>query len=154
MKIKESSWVFLDKVYVYQEGFINLLALIDYLVDNKVKPFNIKRNDYEASLLENIVDLKIENKKIIDDVTNKLGIYVLKILYYVYLSNEENKELIMFYFYLNALKYPKTITLRRDLKCVREALKLEKYVGSEAHKLKGFVRFRKLETNLNTYSII
>ncbi len=139
----------MDRVYVYQEGFLNLLTLLKYLIANKIKPFNIKEENYEASLLEEVVDLRLSlNKNILEEIKNKLGVNVLKILYYVYLSNDNNKELIMYYFYLNALKYPDTITLRRDLKCVREALKLEKYVGSEAHKLKGFVRFKELNNKV------
>ena len=68
----------------------------------------------------------------------------MKTIYYVYLSNDEHKELIIYYFLLNALKYQDKIFTMRNLKCVNSALKLAKHVSNECHKLKGFIRFKEI----------
>ena len=64
-------------------------------------------------------------------------------LYYTYLSNDENKENIMYFFYVNSLYY-KNMFGRRNLNCVSKTLKIIKYVKQENHKFKGFTRFKEL----------
>ncbi len=76
------------------------------------------------------------------------GSNVFSVIYYVFLSSDENKELILFYFCLNARKYKSSILYRRNLKCVSEALRISEYVSHETHKFKGFVRFKELENNV------
>jgi len=73
---------------------------------------------------------------------------IFKTLYYVFLSTDENKELIIYYFYLNALKYKNQIFNMRKLKCVSSGLKISQYVSRENHKYKGFVRFKELENEV------
>ena len=68
--------------------------------------------------------------------------------YYVFLSCEENKELIIYYYLLNYLKYGSNLPNMRNLKCVSEMLRIHKKVGNEAHKMKGFIRFKELKNNL------
>ena len=63
-------------------------------------------------------------------------------------SEEENKELILYYFFLNSLKYRRNIIYHRNLKCVSEVLRISSYVMHEAHKMKGFLRFKELEKNI------
>ena len=45
---------------------------------------------------------------------------------------------------MNAKYYKNTILGRRNLNCVRETLKIIKYVKQENHKYKGFTRFKEL----------
>ena len=47
----------------------------------------------------------------------------------------------------NYFKYGKSIFGRRNIDVVNESLKISKYVRGEAHKLKGFLRFRKMKNN-------
>ena len=72
----------------------------------------------------------------------------MKRVYYVFLSKEENKEIIIYYYLLNYLKYGYALHRMRNLKCVSKVLEISRKVGNEAHKLKGFVRFRELKQNI------
>ena len=139
----------MTNVYIYNGEFLYLLTLIDYLHKNKIKPNNIKSNNYSPTLFENVINLNISiNKNIIDNFINDIGNDNFKIIFYIFLSNNINKELVMYYFYINALKYKNKTIYMRNLKCVCEALKIVKYVKNEAHKYKGFVRFKELENNI------
>ena len=126
----------MNRVFLYDGTFPNLLSLIKYLIDNKIKPDNICKEDYtNISLFDEPINLKIKNKYV------SLNKEVLNIVYKVFLSNDLNKELIIYYFILNSYKY-KDILLRRNLKCVVKALDISKYVSRENHKFKGFTRFK------------
>lgn len=132
----------MNRVFLYDGTFPNLLSLIKYLIDNKIKPDNICKEDYtNISLFDELINLKIKNKYV------SLNKEVLNIVYKVFLSNDLNKELIIYYFILNSYKY-KDILLRRNLKCVVKALDISKYVSRENHKFKGFTRFKDYGTFL------
>ena len=138
----------MSNIYIYND-YLQLLNLISFLTKNNTKPDNIKNINYYPNLFDNIIKLRINiNNDIINEIINDIGINNYSILYKVSLSNNDNKELIMYYFYKNALKYKKNIIYMRNLKCVDKALKISKYVGFEAHKFKGFVRFKELKNNI------
>lgn len=139
----------MDNIYLYNDTFIGLLNLITKLYENNIRPKNIKPLNYSPTLFENLINLYIEiDKNIINKVINKIGNINFKIIYTVYLSNNINKELIIFYYYINSLKYKNNLQYMRNLKCVTVALKINKYVKNEAHKYKGFVRFKELKNNI------
>lgn len=138
----------MNKVYVYDGDFLSLINLVCHLIDKKIKPSNIKDEDYVPNLFEETIKIKVGNNNSIERIVASSGSYVFKIIYYVFLSSEENKELIIYYFCLNAFKYKKSIIYRRDLKCVSEALRISQYVSHETHKFKGFVRFKELENKV------
>lgn len=138
----------MNKVYIYDGDFLSLINLICYLIDMKIKPSNIKDEDYVSNLFEESIKIKVGNNNSIERIVANSSSYVFKIIYYVFLSSEENKELIIYYFCLNAFKYKKSIIYRRDLKCVSEALRISQYVSRETHKFKGFVRFKELENEV------
>lgn len=132
----------MNRVFLYDGTFTNLLSLIKYLIDNNIKPDNIHNEDYtNISLFDELINLKIKTKYV------PLNKEVLNIVYKVFLSNDLNKELIIYYFILNSYKY-KDILLRRNLRCVVKALDISKYVSRENHKFKGFTRFKDLCTFL------
>lgn len=139
----------MDNIYIYDGDFISLLNLIFYLLKNNTKPSNIKIESYNSSLFEHEVYLNIpKDEKIIDKISKNFGTYTMRTLYYVFLSNEENKELIIYYLLRNAIKYGQKILYYRNLKCVSESLRISGYVMHEAHKMKGFLRFKELEKNI------
>lgn len=138
----------MNHVYIYDNNFNSLLNLINELLKNKVKPFNIKDNNYNANLLDNLIYLKINNVNMIDKYFKCLGEDNFKVIYYTFLSNDNNKELIIYYYLLNFIKYREKIKYMRNLKCVSEALRLSKYVSRENHRFKGFVRFKELKNKL------
>ena len=66
----------------------------------------------------------------------------------IFLSEEENKELILFYLFKNALKYKDKVLYYRNLKCVSEGMRVANYVIHESHKMKGFLRFKELKNKV------
>jgi len=139
----------MNKIYIYNGNFINLINLIFYLLKNKITPNNIKDTNYSSNLFEECIFLAIENnEKILNDIVKNFGNYAFQSIYYVFLSTDENKELIIYYFLLNALKYRNKITFMRNLKCVSRTLQIAAYVIHENHKMKGFTRFKELENKV------
>lgn len=138
-----------NSVFIYEDTFINLLNLIFYLVNHNIKPADLKNTYYNPNLLDKIVNLKIDNdEEIFNKVINLMGIKNFRLIYYVFLSIDINKELIIFYFILNAFKYKHEIIYHRNLKCVCKVFKISHYVMHEIHKYKGFIRFKELENHI------
>lgn len=134
-------------IYIYDGTFPSLLNLINDLLKRNIKPFDICGNENDApTLLNNVITLELNPNFDIKEI--KLSSSILKTIYYVYLSEEEHKELIIFYFLLNAQKYQDKIFLMRNLKCVTKVLKIAKYVSNENHKLKGFTRFKEINNHI------
>ena len=124
-------------IYIYDGTFLSLLNLINALLKRNIKPFDICGNENDApTLLNNVITLELNPNFDIKEI--KLSSSILKTIYYVYLSEEEHKELIIFYFLLNAQKYQDKIFLMRNLKCV----------SNENHKLKGFTRFKEINNHI------
>ena len=136
-----------NKIYLYDGTFSTLMDLITQLLAFKTKPLNIcNQNNYLPSLLDETIELKLDNNFDISKI--KVTKKILKTIYYVYLSTDEHKELIIYYFLLNGLKYQDKVLTMRNLKCVNSTLKIAKYVSNENHKLKGFLRFQELENHI------
>ncbi len=134
----------MSNIYLYNGDYSSLLNLIIELLKQKINPDNIKNCDYEPNLLEQIVNLKLDNKNNLK-ILNKMPKIILKSIYYVYLSNNENKELLIFEFLKYAFKYKEDVFRYRNIDSINEVIKIIKYVGSEAHKLKGFLRFKQVK---------
>ena len=139
----------MNKVFMYEGDFISLLNIIIYLLKNNIKPENIKKEPYTPSLFENIINISIpKNPAIIEQISKSFGKYIIKNMYYVFLSEEDNKELRLYYFFRNTIKYRHKIMYYRNLKCVSEVLRISGYVMHENHKMKGFLRFKELSGNI------
>lgn len=134
-------------IYIYDNSFICLINLIKYLIKNNIKPYNIKDNSYNPNLFENTITLKKDESDITDFI-NLIGKINFKIIYQVFLSNENNKEIIIYYYSLNAIKYKDKTIYMRNLNCVTKLLKIYNYVKRETHKFKGFTRFKELKNNI------
>lgn len=139
----------MDNVYLYDGDFISLLNLIKYLLKNEFKPSNIKPLNYSSSLFEQTIYIDVENNDlIIEKMIGAFGDYVVRSMYYVFLSCEGNKEMIIFDFICYAIKYRKKIMYYRNIDCVSKVLKISNYVMHECHKMKGFLRFKELENKI------
>ena len=136
-------------IFLYNDSFISLMNLINILINKNIKPLNIKNSKYSPTLFDEIIKLEIdEDIDVFQDIIDNTNSYIFKLIYYVFLSNDDNKELIIYYFYKNALRYKNKIVNMRNLKCVQSVLKISQYVSRENHKYKGFVRFRELENKI------
>ena len=135
----------MNNIFIYDGTLINLLNLIKHLSKFDIKNINIKNKNYNFNLFDKKIELTIDdNENIIETIIKEIGINAFNAIYYVFLSTEENKENIIYFFYLNAKYYKNTIFNRRNLKCVSETLKIIQYVKRENHKFKGFTRFKEL----------
>ena len=137
----------MNSIYLYDGSFDNLMILVFSLIKNKKEPLDIKSiNDHEPNLIDKPIYLKFNNihEKLIyiNKVLNKV---VLARIYYTYLSNNINKEMIIYDFTKHALVYKNDILQRRNIDSVNEVLKISKYVSRENHKMKGFLRFKKMK---------
>ena len=137
-----------ESIYIYENTFTSLLSLIKLLIKNKIKPLDIKNLNYLPTLLDTIVNPKIEEKNIVNFWTSKTSKEIIKTTYYIFLSNNSEKELIIYYFLLNSLKYQNKVFYLRNLNCVNKALKISHQVINEAHKFKGFTRFKELKNHI------
>lgn len=136
----------MNNIYLYNNTFSNLLSLICYLLNHKIKPYNIKTEKYSPNLFEQTINIEIKtncnNWRIFQNQT------LLKTVYYIYLSEDKNKEIIIYYFILNYLKYGNKVFYLKNLKCVNMASKIFRLVSREAHRFKGFTRFKELENKV------
>ncbi len=128
---------------IYNGTFINLLSTIKYLLKNNIKPEKIvEEGKYTLNLFEYLYKPDVTDDPTLIKSINNISFQILKIIHYVFLSNNLDKELILYYFILNTLIYKEKVIYHRNLSCVNKALNISHHVSSEAHKLKGFTRFK------------
>ena len=105
-----------SKVYLYDGTYDNFMQLVAKLLSLKIKPLKIVAVDkYVPSLFEDAINLDVDNylkNKLIVKLSNKIKKEVFK----VYLSENEDKELIIYYFILNSLKYGNEVFKMRNLR--------------------------------------
>lgn len=133
-------------IYLYNKDFISLLNLIKYLLTDKILPNNIKDISYQPNLFEETLNLEIkQDDKVVQEIISATSLNIFNTIYNIFLSNEKNKEILIFYFLIHSLKHKNKIFYMRNIRSVQEALRVSKYVGHETHKMKGFLRFRELK---------
>lgn len=132
-------------IYLYDGSFSSLLNLCLLLMRKRIIPLNIKDEGYQPNLLEEVMKLDIPLEENYEEFLQIFSRSIFKTVYYLFISSDKNKELIIYYFLVHSLKYKDKIYYMRNLKSVQRALKIEKYVGRENHKFKGFLRFKELE---------
>ena len=136
-------------IYLYNDNFLSLLTLIKTLWQNKIIPANIKNSNYQQNLFDEVINLSLkEDDQLIKDIQKYLSKEILKTMFYVYLSENPQKELILFYFFGYSVKYKNKVFYYRNITVIDKVLKICKYVSNESHKLKGFVRFRELQNKV------
>ena len=138
-----------NTIYIYNNTFTSLLTLMQYLLNNRIIPQNIKDTTYNPNLFEETLTLNLNaQENIINVYLKDFGTNIFNTLYFCFISNHENKEIIMYYFLIHSLKYKDKIFYLRNLKSVATILKITKYVKNENHKMKGFLRFQELNNHI------
>lgn len=139
----------MNNIYIYDGGFISFISLVVELLKRKIIPDDIKLADsYEIGLFDKEVFLKVESEKQnIELIKKKLSKEALYCIYNVFLSNNKNKEMIIYDFLINYFKYKNKVFGMIRITSVNESIKISKYVREETHKLKGFLRFKKMKNN-------
>ena len=137
----------MNNIYIYDGTFSSLLALIEELNNLNIIPDDIKsEEEYNCGILDETIYLKINNKEEkVEHLRKRITKNIFVNMYYVYLSNNNNKEMIIYDFYKLGVKYQNNIFGYRYYDSVNETIKISKYVLHEAHKLKGFLRFKEMK---------
>lgn len=87
----------MNNVYLYNDSFNELISLIFYLLKNNIKPSNIKDVSYNPNLFEECIFFCLKSKEEdINNIIEQFGYYAFRCVYYVYLSTNEFKELIIY----------------------------------------------------------
>lgn len=135
----------MNKIYIYDGSFSNLISVIVELIKIKTIPFDIKKNS-SLSLFDEEVLLNIKSdKENIEQLKKMVSKNIMLSVYYVYLSSNDNKEMIIYNFIKEGLKYHNKVYFYRKIDCVNDVIRIEQYVRKEAHKLKGFLRFKEMK---------
>ena len=145
------NWKHINTTYIYDGSFDGLLCIVFDSYINKTIPENIVCNDYCINLFNTYKKITTDyekSKRIYNGIVKNVSYKTLYYSYNVFLSNEKDKELIIYYFLLNSLKYQKNVLYMRNLKCVNKALTISNRVSREAHKWKGFLRFKEMQNNI------
>ena len=139
----------MNNIYIYDGGFISFISLVIELFKNKIIPNDIKLiGSYDKGLFDNEIFLRVDNEE--DNIyllKSKISKQALYGIYNVFLSNDNNKEMIIYNFLINYFKYGNKVFNMRRIDSVNDLINISKYVRGEVHKLKGFLRFSKMKNN-------
>lgn len=139
--------------YTYDGTFMGFLSLVYFLFEKKEFKVSIKKNNNYSLFNENYIDTNISNgEKVLDKLTLLLGKTKVNKVFSAFLSEELGVEDILFSYIKKALKLGKKI----DTTYIFEVERVERFSSRalhEAHKFKGFVRFRRLKDD-TYYAII
>lgn len=138
-----------NATYLYDGGFINFISLVVELMKNKITPNDIKLyKNYQNNLFDEVLSIEVENEsENIYLLKRNITKEILMCIYYVYLSENKDKEMIIYNFLKYSLKYKNKVFSYRRYDSVNDSIKISKYVRKESHKLKGFLRFKKMKGN-------
>lgn len=138
-----------NKIYLYNNNFLSFLTLCILLIRKKIIPKDIKEVNYNFGLFDETSLLELpENPEVIHYMIKIVGKINFNIIFKVFLSNEEEKEILIYKFILYSLKYQEKTIYMKNIKEILRCLNISKYVSNENHKFKGFTRFKKCENNI------
>ena len=88
-----------NNIYLYDGSFLNLLNLIKILITKQIIPHNIKDTTYQPNLFDEIISLSIPNADIFNEIIKSTSKEIFNTLYLIFCSTNENKEIIIYYFF-------------------------------------------------------
>lgn len=95
----------------------------------------------------------LKAEKVVSAFEKKCGMEAVRWMYRAFLSDEEGKELKIFYFIREGFKTGKQIYARRKEPWIQDILAMNRKVGNEAEKFRGILRFSELEDGF-LYAVI
>ncbi|WP_270563061.1 TIGR03915 family putative DNA repair protein [Clostridium beijerinckii] len=146
------------KIYLYDDTFEGLLTSIyDAFYSNGSPPTSIygKSQTNTPLLLGNIVEISTDInkfKKVKNAIINKINFLSLKKIYFVFLSNYEDKGII-FNYLKAAFKLGPDVHDFLNVDVIRLVDNITKKVLNECHRFEGFIRFNQIEEKLLYSSI-
>jgi len=139
-------------VWRYDKTFEGLLTLVFDCYQKKVFPdkitgsrdaqFTLFQPDYE------VLTDDTKGKRVWDGLHKKISDSSCQMVYYAFLSEAEDVELVILNFIRKAFDSPVSIELNFGDKDVLELLKLDRTVMREAERIRMFVRFQKTKDDI------
>lgn len=146
-------------IYLYDDTFEGLLTSIyDAFYSNGSPPTSIygKSQTNTPLLLGNIVEISTDInkfKKVKNAIINKINFLSLKKIYFAFLSNYEDKGIIIFNYLKIAFKLGPDVHDFLNIDVIRLVDNITKKVLNECHRFEGFIRFNQIEEKLLYSSI-
>lgn len=146
------------EILLYDDSFEGLLCAIYYAFYSKSKIDGIySEKDFSSPLLLgkiiNIETDDVKYEKVKNAIINKIDFLCLEKIYFVYLSCEVDRGLIIYKYLKTAFKLGRDVHSFLNLDEVRIIDEIKKRVSLEKHRFEGFVRFNYIE-NKFLYSSI
>ena len=134
------------KIFIYDDTFEGLLTSIYDGFYSKEPPTSIygKNQSNTPLLLGEIMKIITEKNKftkVRDAIINKIDFLALKKIYMVYLSNHEDKAIIIFKYLKIAFELGHDVHSFLNIDVIRLIDDINRKVSLECHRYEGFIRF-------------
>ena len=141
-----------QKVYLYDGSFEGLLSIVfDCYVQKQIPSHIIEEKQYIPNLLDTVETYHTDYTKaerIFHGILKSISYQTLYENYYAFLANVPEKEMSILLYLLNGFSIGPKINTMLSLDFVFQVHSLRKKMLSEAHKLKGLLRFKEVGDNL------
>ena len=142
--------------YLYDGTFEGLLTCIFYSYSSKVEVKITKNKNYLPNLISSPIEITTEIDKfnrVYSSILDKLSYTTLKNIYYLYLSDINDIETLIYKYIKLCYTYGNNINLAKNNEIISSVDKYYRRVSLEAHRFTGFVRFKKIKNDLYYSSI-
>ena len=147
----------INKTYLYDGTFDGLLTIVfDCYVLKKLPLKIIAEDKYIPNILDNIEKVITDynkSERIFNGIVKNISYDVLYNSYYAFLAEDNEKEINILKYLLYGFLVGPQIDTMLSIDFVFKVNSLRKKMLSEAHKLKGLLRFSKIGDNLFYSSI-
>ena len=138
-----------DVFYVYDGSFEGLLTVIHTAVYARVSPAGIStEKSLQFSFNTRYTEIetnRIKARRVHDAIYKKIGTFGLKRLYYVFLSDHPEKDLIIYRYMMLGFKNGRLTNDALYNDTVMEAFKIAENVSRETEKFRQFTRFNVMQ---------
>jgi probable DNA metabolism protein len=138
-------------IYLYDDTFEGLLtAIYDTFYCKDLSSVSIfgKNEPNAPLLLGEIIEITTDKnkfKKVRDSIINKLDFLSFKKIYLVYLSNYEDKDMVIFKYLKTAFKLGHNVHNFLNVDVIRLVENINRKVLNECHRFEGFIRFNYID---------
>ncbi|MDU4891962.1 MAG: TIGR03915 family putative DNA repair protein [Clostridium sp.] len=135
------------KEFIYDGSFEGLLTCIFYGYPLKEDVKITSQDNYIPSLITEPKEIKTEQDKferVYESIENKLSPSTLRNVYYLYLSEIQGVETLIFNYIKLCYKYGDKINMAKNNDIIILVDRYCKRVSYESHRFTGFVRFKEI----------
>ncbi len=144
-------------IYLYDGTFEGLLTIVfDCYISKQIPLDIINKNNYIPNILDRFEIINTnynKSERIFNGISKNISYNVLYNSYYAFLSEDNKKEVNILKYLLYGFLIGPKIDSMLSIDFVFKVYSLRKKMLSESHKLKGLLRFTKINDNLFYSSI-